>query len=314
MINIENKTNFFLKVNNVSIDDAGGSIKFNDTSINKQYGNIALDATPSKATGSNAKISIKNTTNVKASDSELFTPDIGIFGDIKNPYGIVEITNAKNSVYVAGKITNEDGTIKQNAGSIKGRSITLTAGNAITQGYSDGIKDVAGTPKYSVEQKYVEAIQKALIDKVADKDASKQYYTSFATVEKLAEFIQTITVDGKHPTAAEALQTENGIAAAGAIYINAASINVNGTIQSGASDYSIKFNNKDISKLQAIKKAHGELETDDSFYKDNPDYRISDGNGFVYNDAKHQYEYQIEAWYNPATGTIITEAVAAGFI
>ena len=109
-INIENKTNFFLKVNNVSIDDAGGSIKFNDTSINKQYGNIALDATPSKATGSNAKISIKNTTNVKASDSELFTPDIGIFGDIKNPYGIVEITNAKNSVYVAGKITNEDGT------------------------------------------------------------------------------------------------------------------------------------------------------------------------------------------------------------
>lgn len=319
-INIENKTNFFLKVNNVSIDDAGGSIKFNDTSINKQYGNIALDATPSKAMGSNAKISIKNTTNVKASDSELFTPDIGIFGDIKNPYGIVEITNAKNSVYVAGKITNEDGTIKQNAGSIKGRSITLTAGNAITQGYSDGIKDVAGTPKYSVEQKYVEAIQKALIDKVADKDASKQYYTSFATVEKLAEFIQTITVDGKHPTAAEALQiakalvgqnssTENGIAAAGAIYINAASINVNGTIQSGASDYSIKFNNKDISKLQAIKKANGELETDDSFYKDNPDYRISDGNGFVYNEAKHQYEYQIEAWYNPATGTIITEDI-----
>ena len=319
-INIENKTNFFLKVNNVSIDDAGGSIKFNDTSINKQYGNIALDATPSKATGSNAKISIKNTTNVKASDSELFTPDIGIFGDIKNPYGIVEITNAKNSVYVAGKITNEDGTIKQNAGSIKGRSITLTAGNAITQGYSDGIKDVAGTPKYSVEQKYVEAIQKALIDKVADKDASKQYYTSFATVEKLAEFIQTITVDGKHPTAAEALQiakalvgqnssTENGIAAAGAIYINAASINVNGTIQSGASDYSIKFNNKDISKLQAIKKANGELETDDSFYKDNPDYRISDGNGFVYNEAKYQYEYQIEAWYNPATGTIITEDI-----
>lgn len=319
-INIENKTNFFLKVNNVSIDDAGGSIKFNDTSINKQYGNIALDATPSKATGSNAKISIKNTTNVKASDSELFTPDIGVFGDIKNPYGIVEITNTKNSVYVAGKITNEDGTIKQNAGSIKGRSITLTAGNAITQGYSDGIKDVAGTPKYSVEQKYVEAIQKALIDKVADKDASKQYYTSFATVEKLAEFIQTITVDGKHPTAAEALQiakalvgqnssTENGIAAAGAIYINAASINVNGTIQSGASDYSIKFNNKDISKLQAIKKANGELETDDSFYKDNPDYRISDGNGFVYNEAKHQYEYQIEAWYNPATGTIITEDI-----
>ena len=319
-INIENKTNFFLKVNNVSIDDAGGSIKFNDTSINKQYGNIVLDATPSKATGSNAKISIKNTTNVKASDSELFTPDIGIFGDIKNPYGIVEITNAKNSVYVAGKITNEDGTIKQNAGSIKGRSITLTAGNAITQGYSDGIKDVAGTPKYSVEQKYVEAIQKALIDKVADKDASKQYYTSFATVEKLAEFIQTITVDGKHPTATEALQiakalvgqnssTENGIAAAGAIYINAASINVNGTIQSGASDYSIKFNNKDISKLQAIKKANGELETDDSFYKDNPYYRISDGNGFVYNEAKHQYEYQIEAWYNPATGTIITEDI-----
>ena len=319
-INIENKTNFFLKVNNVSIDDAGGNIKFNDTAINKQYGNIALDATPSKATGSNAKISIKNTTDVKASDSELFTPDIGIFGDIKNPYGIVEITNAKNSVYVAGKITNEDGTVKQNAGSIKGRSITLTAGNAITQGYSDGIKDVAGTPKYSVEQKYVEAIQKALIDKVADKDASKQYYTSFATVEKLAEFIQTITVDGKHPTVTEALQiakalvgqnssTENGIAAAGAIYINAASINVNGTIQSGASDYSIKFNNKDISKLQAIKKANGELETDDSFYKDNPDYRISDGNGFVYNDAKHQYEYQIEAWYNPATGTIITEDV-----
>lgn len=319
-INIENKTNFFLKVNNVSIDDAGGSIKFNDTSINKQYGNIALDATPSKATGSNAKISIKNTTNVKASDSELFTPDIGIFGDIKNPYGIVEISNAKNSVYVAGKITNEDGSVKQNAGSIKGRSITLTAGNAITQGYSDGIKDVAGTPKYSVEQKYVEAIQKALIDKVADKDASKQYYTSFATVEKLAEFIQTITVEGKHPTAAEALQiakalvgqnssTENGIAAAGAIYINAASINVNGTIQSGASDYSIKFNNKDISKLQAIKKANGELETDDSFYKDNPDYRISDGNGFVYNEAEHKYEYQIEAWYNPATGTIITEDV-----
>lgn len=318
-INIENKTDFFLKVNDVTIDDAGGSIKFNDTSINSKYGNIDIDATPSKATGSNAKISIKNTTSTKANESDIFTPDIGIFGKIHNPYGIVEITNTKNSIYVAGKITNDDGSVKQNAGSIKGRSIKLTAGNAITQGYSDGIRDIAGTPKDSVDQKYVEAIQKALIEKVGDKTASKKYYTSFKTVDELVKFIQTITVDGKKPTPEKALEiaqaltgqntsNENGIAAAGAIYINAASINVNGTIQSGASDYTIKFNDKDISKLEAIKKANNELETDDSFYK-NDNYRISSGNGFVYNKDKQQYEYRIEAWYNPATDTIFTEDI-----
>lgn len=323
-IYIENKTDFFLKVNDVTIDDAGGNIKFNDSSITTgKYGNIDVDATPSKATGSNAKITIKNTTSTKASESDIFTPDIGIFGNIYNPYGIVEITNDKNSIYVAGQIKNTDGTIKQQAGSIKGRSITLTAGNAITQGYTDGIVDIAGTPKDSVNKDYVKAIQKALIDKVSDKNASKKYYTSFASINELIEFIKTITinVDGqdRHPndteakTAAEALTGQiatenNGIAAAGAVYINAASINVNGTIQSGASEYNIVFNNNDISKLQAQKGANGKDITDDSAYK-NDKYRISSGNGFVYNQDTGKYEYQVEAWYNPATETIFTEDI-----
>ena len=321
-VTVTNNTDFFLRVNDVSVESDGGSVLYNNASVNttnNKYNGITVNADKTDSvTGNNAQITIKNTTGTKASDSTLYTPDIGIYGTIYNPYGNITITNSQNSIYVAGEVTDEDGNITQQAGSIKGRTINLTAGGAITQGYSDEIYHVAGDPQNSVDKPLLAAIQAALIEALNNQTSDGRYYVAFNSVDGLAEFLQTLTVNGEKLSADKAKEAAQqltggtdtkkpGIAAAGAIYINAASINVNGTIQSGYESYKLELNQKKVAELMS-QTYTGTGSSDADFMTH--EYLVTDGTtGAYYDSKKGEFVYGVQAWYNHVTNQIFTEDI-----
>lgn len=323
-VKIINNTDFFLRVNDVKIDSDGGKVSHNDVSINPtgegyKYNGVGITAKQGdSANGNNAQITIRNTTGTKASDSTLYTPDIGIYGEIYNPYGNIKIENDNNSIYVSGEYT-EDGVKK--SGGIKGRTINLTAGGSVTQGYTDEIYNVAGDPKNALDADYITAIQNALVNALGNKkDDEGEYYAAFDSIDKLAEFLTGLTVDGKVLDKETALQAAKqltgqvnnsrpGIAAGGAIYINAASINVNGTLQSGFEEYKLAINRD---------KAAGLIEAGNTTGKDNLTYEDFMNNtwlvtagetGAYYDTTKGEFVYGVQAWYNPITNEIFTEDI-----
>lgn len=318
ILTIDNQSNFFLKVNDITVDNDGGSIMYNNTAIDGSYGGIDVNAD----TGvSGAQINISSSGNVKASESEYYTPDIGIFGTVSNPYGDITIYNQYNSIYVAGKVDGVSGVL-QEAGSLKGRTVTLTAGGSVTQGYSDGITDVAGDPKNALDENYIAPIQAALIDKLTDaqKIDNGKYYAAFNTVEALAEFLTGLEVKGTTLDSATAMQAAKqltgeiddgraGITAGGAIYINAASINVNGKIQSGYENYVLNIKQDIAQDLIDAGTPGAEILPDAQFKTD--EYLVTDitKSGAYYDDTTGKFVYGIKAWYNPTTGQIFTEDI-----
>lgn len=332
-VTVTNNTDFFLRVNDVSVESDGGSVLYNNASVNvgedKKYNEtLTVNAIKNNITNNegntdsfssnNAQITITNTTSTKASEDTLYTPDIGIYGTIYNPYGNITITNSQNSIYVAGEVTDEEDNITQQAGSIKGRTINLTAGGAITQGYSDEIYHVAGDPQNSVDKPLLAAIQAALIEALNNQTSDGRYYAAFNSVDGLAEFLQTLTVKGEKVTADKAKEvaqkltggtdtSKPGIAAAGAIYINAASINVNGTIQSGYESYKLELNQKKVAELMS-QTYTGTGSSDADFMTH--EYLVTDGTtGAHYDSKKGEFVYGVQAWYNPVTNQIFTEDI-----
>lgn len=318
ILTIDNQSNFFLKVNDITVDNDGGSIMYNNTAIDGSYGGIDVNAD----TGvSGAQINISSSGNVKASESEYYTPDIGIFGTVSNPYGDITISNQYNSIYVAGKVDGVSGVL-QEAGSLKGRTVTLTAGGSVTQGYSDGITDVAGDPKNALKKDYIAAIQAALIDKLTDaqKIDNGKYYAAFNTVGELAQFLTGLKVGDETLSSAAALEAAQqltgqiddgraGITAGGAIYINAASINVNGKIQSGYEDYKLNLNQEKAQELISRGNTLGQENLPDVQFKTNEYLVTTEKNGAYYDNNTRKFVYGVKAWYNPTTGQIFTEDI-----
>lgn len=339
-VTITNNTDFFLHVNDVVIDGDGGKVLHNNVAVDK-HDKIDITSEPGDSAGNNGQITIQNTTITTAANSNIYTPDIGIYGNVSNPFGNITIKNAHNSIYVAGEVTDSAGNVLEEGGSITGRTINLSAGGSVTQGYSDDIKNISGDPQNAVNDDTISAIQQALIDKLGNKTENGKYYTAFETPEDLEAFLATVparddegnilkddqgnTILLLTPEKAEeyALRltgnlnnSEPGISAGGAIYINAASINVNGKIQSGYESYKLNINSDkkiegkgDILKnlINSYQKPEGEITTDYSKYMTD-DYLVTLGeSGAVYENGK--FVYNIKAWYNPETNEIFTEDI-----
>ena len=326
-VNITNDSDFFLRVNDITVDSDGGNVRFNDAAFNGADTEIKVAAEPTDVVnGSGAKVNISNTTKTTAAGSNIYTPDIGVYGTIYNPYGNITITNANNSIYVAGEVI-EDGKVTQNAGSIKGRTITLEAGGSITQGYSDNIRNVAGSPENAIDHDKLEAIQQALMSKVADQAAEGEYYTAFKNLNALITFLKSIEFNGGKLTDAEVADvakkltgqietnsTDTGIVAGGAIYINAASINVNGTIQSGYDSYKLDIDSDKVidgktlaERISSYQEPVGEVTTDYSDYMTD-EYLVTSGSTGAYYE-NGEFVYGVQAWYNPDTNQIFTEDI-----
>ena len=318
-VKITNNSQYYLHVNDITIDGDGGNVKFNDAAIKSGNG-LTVNDSPGKLIGekdASGKVTSSNNAQVtieakakKANPDSIFTPDVGIFGTIYNPYGNVTIKNDNNSIYLAAEI--KDGEHQQKGGSIKAREITLTSGSNITQGYNEGIENIGGSPHYAVDNEIVLKIQKALVDKLKDKTASKQYRTAFKSKDKLVEFLRKYVDTSLSYSQSLAIadqltdsgsKEKAGMYASGAIYINAAAVNINGTVQSGYDTYKVDVNQSRLAEL-ANKDHTGitDFKTDD--------WLVTTGTaGAVYDSKLGKYVYNVSAWYNPETGEIITEDI-----
>ena len=306
-VTITNHSNYYLRVNDITIGSDGGNVKFNDVAVKNGQNGLNVVAAPGDlVNGNNATITIKADAK-KTTNESIYKPDIGVFGTIYNPYGDVTINNATNNIYVAGKLE------KDAAGSIKARNISLSAGGSITQGYTDGTVNVSGDPKFGVSDEVIKKIQERLMKKLTDAGEGNKlakFYTAFATVEDLEKFLRdevgltaSEAKDAAKKLTNQAAKEADGMYAAGAIYINAARINVNGTIQSGFDTYKVEV---DQSKLDKLPKDYTGSE-DKDFMTSDWLVTKADKAGVVYENGK--FVYNVKAWYNPKTGEIFTEDI-----
>ena len=306
-VTITNHSNYYLRVNDITIGSDGGNVKFNDVAVKNGQNGLNVVAAPGDlVNGNNATITITADAN-KTTNESIYKPDIGVFGTIYNPYGDVTINNANNNIYVAGKLE------KDAAGSIKARNISLSAGGSITQGYTDGTVNVSGDPKFGVSDEVIKKIQERLMKKLTDAGEGNKlakFYTAFATVADLEKFLKdevgltaSEAKDAANNLTNQAAKEADGMYAAGAIYINAARINVNGTIQSGFDTYKVEV---DQTKLDKLPKAYTGSE-DKDFMTSDWLVTKADKAGVVYENGK--FVYNVKAWYNPKTGEIFTEDI-----
>lgn len=306
-VTITNHSNYYLRVNDITIGSDGGNVKFNDVAVKNGQNGLNVVAAPGDlVNGNNATITIKADAK-KTTNESIYKPDIGVFGTIYNPYGDVTINNANNNIYVAGKLE------KDAAGSIKARNISLSAGGSITQGYTDGTVNVSGDPKFGVSDEVIKKIQERLMKKLTDAGEGNKlakFYTAFAKVEDLEKFLKdevglsaSEAKDAAKKLTNQAAKEADGMYAAGAIYINAARINVNGTIQSGFDTYKVEV---DQSKLDKLPKDYTGSE-DKDFMTSDWLVTKADKAGVVYENGK--FVYNVKAWYNPKTGEIFTEDI-----
>ena len=313
-VEITNNSKYYLRVNDITIGSDGGNVKFNDVAVKSGNGLTVADAPGKLVGGNNAEIIIKSTAD-KAKADEIFTPDIGIFGTVYNPFGKVTINNKHNNIYVAAEVKDKNGDITQQGGSLKAREIELSAGGSITQGYNDGIVNVGGNPHYSVTSDGddpIKKIQQALVKVLDDKTALAKYRVAFKSKEKLAEFLRryvdTSLTETKSLEIAAKLTDSGtkeraGMYASGAIYINAANVNINGTVQSGYDTYKVAVDNNLLS--QRTNQDH----TGVADFRTDAWLVTSGETGAVYDSTQGKYVYNVKAWYNPITKEIITEDI-----
>lgn len=313
-VEITNNSKYYLRVNDITIGSDGGNVKFNDVAVKSGNGLTVADAPGKLVGGNNAEIIIKSTAD-KAKADEIFTPDVGIFGTVYNPFGKVTINNKHNNIYVAAEVKDKNGDITQQGGSLKAREIELSAGGSITQGYNDGIVNVGGNPHYSVTSDGddpIKKIQQALVKVLDDKTALAKYRVAFKSKEKLAEFLRryvdTSLTETKSLEIAAKLTDSGtkeraGMYASGAIYINAANVNINGTVQSGYDTYKVAVDNNLLS--QRTNQDH----TGVADFRTDAWLVTSGETGAVYDSTQGKYVYNVKAWYNPITKEIITEDI-----
>ena len=310
-ITITNNTNLMTKVNDITVGDAGGSFIYNGkkltsdatdvtqktadltkqiNSINKKQTASFKEITSEEGStgtitingnyeGGNIKFRIPTSNdkdNTKYADVTLNPmADILIQGNVYAKDGTINITSKKNNILIQGK------TVKD-AVAINGATVNVVANNgSITQGYTDGIVNIGG----SVRDLYDDEFKSAIKD-IGDKDGK-------------------VEVKSK--------QASGSYIAGDNVYINAADINVNGTIQSGYGDYYADISDK--ATQDAINRINqnydGQQELSDAAVTTGSQYKIIEG-GAVWNAGKKCYEYRLNVYYNPSTKKILVENVNAG--
>lgn len=282
---INNNTNLYTKINDLTIEDYGGEIIYNDVSL----GDTADDRLPTLSyvetnDSSNALISVnqnwsgpvqvKDDNNVIQNLTPLTTIEIN--GHLDNPLGRVEVNNLKGDIIIQGKTAND-------SASISGAEIVLTASSgSISQGFTEGIVNIGGTPE-DVYSTYA-----------SDEEDDIDGHETSTTVKK------TINNDIN-----EGLQHGVWIAG-GSVFINASDINVNGLIQSGYSKYEVTLSSTAQTKINAFDANYnGENITPDIL---NSKYKINSG-GAKFDPGDDNYKYEVQAFYNPQTKQIILEDI-----
>lgn len=305
-INITNASDAYLVVNDVTVQDAGGQIRMNGSTLTANTAGNEMSAAQIHAdgvTGGASQINISGTASMK----EGMQADIGVFGDITNTSGDVTITNKSYNLNILGNIS--------------GRNVSLAAENgSVTQTSTEGFINIGGDPitKYQFSKDVANAIQEYIYDQfVANNDYKIPQFGSYA---EYVDWIKTnIVASGKYGiTEADLVCKEddpadpgNKIVAGGNVYINGLNVNIGGLVQSGYGKYTVTLDSNAQAKVDDLDKEwQGKQEAlSDSAVMANEKYLINAG-GQVYNQETGVYDYEIRVYYNPSTGELLTDSVS----
>lgn len=305
-VNITNNSDAYLIINDITMKDAGGQIKFNGSDI----ANVTSDAgnnlskdniTTGESSGEVPSINIIGTAGIK----DNIQADIGIFGDLTNTAGDITVKNNSYGITVLGNVN--------------GRNISLIAENGnVTQTSTEGFINIGNDPvtKYQFSEKVAKAIQEYIYDQYVSSDGN---YTipAFADYNAYLTWIKENIVGDAYGISESDLtykvDESKGIVAGGNVYINGLNVNIAGLIQSGYGDYSTTL---DETAKTAVEKLDSEWQSSKESLSDNEvignEKCCINGGGAVYNTDTDVWDYEVKVYYNPSTGELLTDSINIG--
>lgn len=309
---VNNNTNLYLKVNDITIGEAGGEIHYNNTALtgdaakdnatieglNKDVmsANFAF-ISPDAAAETGGRIVINgnyggtavsaNVTIDGQTQTIQTTPraDIEINGLVDGGDGIVEISSAANNIVIQGDSASD-------SAGVKGKTVKLSANKgSVSQGFQEGIVSIGGDVQDQYKSEYEEG--KKHFDDKYKFDYVKNVHETWSK-DKVGE------------------KTHGNMIAGENIYINASDINVNGSIQSGYADYVVNIGKdaqSQIDQMQQNWENSGRKPLSDAEVTTGDTYRLVKGEDVLGTDGV--YYRQVDVFYNPSTGQIVVPDVDA---
>lgn len=300
-LSITNNSDLYLKVNDLTISDNGGSVNMTGVKADGFSGTI----TSPGVTGETPKITIHGA----SADASAFgtdkhvQADIGIFGDITNSAGDIDITSDNYNILMQG--------------SVNGRNITVKAAKGdVTQTNSEGLVNVGNDPiaRLQFSEAVAKTIQTYLYKQGSDGKISFSSYKEY--LKWLHETIGIsladlgITQEQYDNPDLLLMDEKAGILAGGNIYIDAVNVNIGGLVQSGYGKYETTLTADAQAKVNKIA---GEWNADrkpltDADVMGKAEYLVNNG-GAVWDDQQKVWNYEVKVYYNPSTGQLLTESV-----
>lgn len=302
---INNNTNLYLKINNVTVGEAGGEVNFNNTALTSadgtKYGGITI--APDKESGSGGELVINgnygggyvyaqvdlpkdqdSTQSVQQTIQLKPRADIEINGIVNSEEGTVRITSAADNIVIQGESAAD-------SAAVKGKTIVLSASKgSVSQGFQEGIVNIGG----SVQTQYDDLYQ----------DAKDHFDNKYGFKHDSVED-EWSTNDAANEPSGNMIAGEN-------VYINASDININGKIQSGYADYVVNIDaglQDTINQMQQNWQNSGSKPLTDAMVTTGTTYRIVEGKDILQSDGS--YYRQLDVYYNPYTGQIVVPDVDA---
>lgn len=313
---INNNTNLYMKINNITVGEPGGEINFNNNSLtssnykdkinelNADKGkNVNFtEVSPDAESGTGGSIVINGNYNSGDVYAKVMLPDdqdstelkeqiiktmpradIEINGIVNSQGGTVEITSAANSIIIQGE-TAED------SAAVKGQTVKLSASKgSVSQGFQEGIVSIGGNVQDQYQSQY---------DKFKG-----EWDTTYG--KEHTENVHEVKYGDEVESQGNMIAGEN-------IYISASDINVNGKIQSGYADYVVDIDAGVQNQIDQIKnnwQNSGSKPLTDTMVTTGTAYRIVEGKDILQYDGS--YYRQLDVYYNPSTGQIVVPDVDA---
>ena len=304
---VTNNTNLYMKINNITVGDAGGEINYNGVGLkssdyNKTINELNIDkaksaqfskVTPTAEAGTGGTITVNGNyggnhvqakVTVEGKEQLIETKpkaDIEINGYVNAKKGIVNITSRANNIIIQGASADS-------SAGVSGKEVHLTAASgSVSQGYTDGITNIGGSVQTQYQSKY-DALKKEFDDKYG--------------------YEHTENISGEVKNATKANDLSGNMIVGENIYINASDININGYMQSGYADYYVTVDDGIAAKINNIKNSYKGGSLSDAVVTTGTKYRVVTGKN-VWDEATKSYKRQLDVYYNPATGKLVVPDV-----
>ena len=289
VIDVKNDSTAYLVTNKLTIADKGGTVNYNGTNVtnNADIGSGANFA-EIKVADSKAVPTIKVSNDYSGSGSFAIklNPNVEGYNELPedktktvsyDPLNYIEVNDDVSNPVGKVFINNSHGSIRISTGkNVNALDIEMTARESITQGYTEGIVNIAYDPKagYSGEA--------AKLRKEVGWDASMPTSNDIKNGKSNWKY-------------------EGGTAwqAGNAIYISARDININGLVQGGYKGFDVTITQADIDNA-----------TETVFFNGATMYKVNEG-GAKFNKNAGYYILEPQVYYDKTNNKLYVEDINA---